>query len=90
MSSIFTPQAIKQAMMDNDEQVRQVLRAAFRRSIYVWTKVAVCWNEPQNLMDAETYKDSCDWIQWVVSTKKRGLCEDPRGHIKSTRTTVRK
>ena len=36
-------------------------------------------------MDAETYKDASDWLQWVITTKKRGLLEDPRGHIKSTR-----
>jgi hypothetical protein len=68
-------------------KLRATLRAVFRRSLYVLCKSGICYNEPLNLMDADTYKESCDWLQWVVTTKKRGLFEDPRGHIKTTRCT---
>lgn len=68
-------------------QLRAALRAAFRRSLYITVKVGVCWSEPKNLMDAETFKTSCDWLQAVVTTLKRGLFEDPRGHMKTTRAT---
>ena len=68
-------------------ELRATLRAVFRRSLYVFTKSVICYNEPKNLMDADTYKESCEWLQWVVVTKKRGLFEDPRGHIKTTRCT---
>jgi len=83
----LTPAAIRQAMESDDNDVRALVRAAFRRSLYVWTKVAVCWNEPENLMDVETFKASCDWLQNVVVVTKRGLFEESRGCIKSTRST---
>lgn len=67
--------------------LRAAVRAAFRRSLYVTVKIGVCWGEPRNLMDADTFKPSCDWLQAVVTTTKRGLFEDPRGHIKTTRAT---
>jgi len=73
------------AIQSGDWQLRATLRAVFRRSFYACVKCVTCFNEPVNLMDAEVYKESCDWIQWVVTTKKRGLLEDPRGFIKSTR-----
>lgn len=87
MTDFLTPGAIKQAIASDDNDTRMLMRAAFRRSLYVWTKVGVCWNEPQNLMDADTFKYSCDWIQDVVCNTKRGLLEEPRGCIKSTRST---
>jgi hypothetical protein len=77
--------SIAAAIGSKDWRVRATLRAIFRRSLYVLIKFATCYNEPRNLMDAETFKESCDWLQWVVTTKKRGLFEDPRAHIKSTR-----
>lgn len=72
---------------DDEWHLRAAVRAAFRRSLYVTVKIAVCWGEPRNLMDAGTFKASCDWLQNVVTTSKRGLFEDPRGHIKTTRAT---
>ncbi len=83
----FSKGDLEHAINTNDERARWMVRAAFRRSLYVLSKVATCWFEPENLMDAEVFREAQDWIQWVVVDKKRGLCEDPRGHIKSTRVT---
>ena len=71
----------------DDTAARVVFRAAFRRSLYLVAKVITSWNEPRNLMSAETFKERQDWIQWIVSDKKRGLLEDPRGMIKSSGCT---
>lgn len=71
----------------DDLQAKQVFRAAFRRSLYLVAKVITSWNEPRNLMSADTFKERQDWIQWIVSDKKRGLLEDPRGMIKSSGCT---
>ena len=87
MSNFLTPAAIQQAMQTEDQKFRGVLRAAFRRSLYVTCKFGICWGEPENLMDADTFLDSCNWLQNVVVKWKRGLFEDPRGHIKTTRAT---
>lgn len=73
------------AVKNPDWKTRATMRAIFRRSLYAFTKFVTCFNEPRNLMDVETFKEASDWLQWVVVTKKRGLLEDPRGHIKSTR-----
>ena len=81
----LTPQAIVEAMASSGAELRQPLRAAFRRSYYFTTKVITChYNEP-NLLDKETFKESCDWLQWVITTKKRGLFEDPRGLARDRR-----
>ena len=71
----------------DDLQAKMVFRAAFRRSLYLVAKVITSWNEPRNLMSADTFKERQDWIQWIVSDKKRGLLEDPRGMIKSSGCT---
>ena len=71
----------------DDLQAKQVFRAAFRRSLYLVAKIITSWNEPRNLMSAATFKERQDWIQHVVSDKKRGLLEDPRGMIKSSGCT---
>jgi len=77
--------AVIAAVKSQDWKLRATMRAIFRRSLFAFTKFVTCFNEPRNLMDAETYKEPSDWLQWVITTKKRGLLEDPRGHIKSTR-----
>lgn len=82
---ILNQDSIIAAIKSKDWKMRATMRALFRRSLYAFTKFVTCFNEPRNLMDAETYKEASDWLQWVVTTKKRGLLEDPRGHIKSTR-----
>lgn len=84
---IHNPLAINAAMQSNDWKARAFIRAAFRRSLYITCKVGTCWGEQPNLMDAETYLKSCDWIQDVVVRIKRGLFEDPRSFIKTTRCT---
>lgn len=71
----------------DDLGAKQVFRAAFRRSLYLVAKIITSWNEPRNLMSAATFKERQDWIQWVVTDKKRGLLEDPRGMIKSSGCT---
>jgi hypothetical protein len=81
----ISPALIQSAITTEDWKLRAVLRAVFRRSFYAFVKFVTCYNEPRNLMDSDTFKESCDWLQWVVTTKKRGLLEDPRGLIKSTR-----
>jgi hypothetical protein len=75
------------AVQSGDWELRAYLRAVFRRSLYASTKVATCYFIPddKNFMSSRSFKGSCDWIQWVITTKKRGLLEDPRGMIKSTR-----
>ena len=83
----FSRADIENAISTNDVRARMLVRAAFRRSMYVLGKVATCWYEPENLMDPEAFKEAQDWLQWIVCEKKRGLCEDPRGHIKTTRGT---
>lgn len=76
------------AYMEADDNVaRQAFRAAFRRSLYLLTKIVVCWNEEPNLMAAHVFKERSDWIQWIMSDHKRGLLEDPRSYIKSTSCT---
>src|SRR3972149_4881263 len=71
----------------DDWKTRAALRAATRRSLYTFTKLLVCYNEPKNTMTPEVFKERQDWIQWVVCEHKRGLLEDPRGYIKSTGNT---
>lgn len=63
-------------------------RATCRQSIYYYTKAVACWDQNPNLFTAETFKESCDWIQWVLFEHKCGLFEDPRNTAKSTRTTL--
>jgi hypothetical protein len=71
----------------DDLAAKMAFRAAFRRSLYLVSKVLVAWSEPRNLMAAVTFKERQDWLQWVVCDHKRGLCEDPRGYIKSSGCT---
>lgn len=78
---------IQEGIADDNWELRATLRAMFRRSLYAYVKTVTCLYEPENLMDAETFKESCDWLQNVVLNTKRGLYEDPRGHIKTTRST---
>lgn len=81
----FNRNSVLAGIQSKDWKLRATMRAIFRRSLFAFTKFVTCFNEPINLMDVETYKEPSDWLQWVVTTKKRGLLEDPRGHIKSTR-----
>ena len=60
------------AVKSKDWKLRATMRAIFRRSLYAFTKFVTCFNEPRNLMDVETYKEASDWLQWVITTKKRG------------------
>lgn len=75
-----------------DERTRAMLRAAVRRNLYFAVKTVTCYafhtTLKPNLMTADGFKESCDWLQWVISTKKRGLFEDPRAHLKSFRSTI--
>jgi hypothetical protein len=71
----------------DDLPTKYLFRAAFRRSIYLVSKVITSWNEPRNLMASATFKERQDWLQWVVCEHKRGLLEDPRGYIKSSGCT---
>ena len=63
-------------------------RALYRQSLYAFTKSVICYQESPNLMTERSFKESCEWIQNVLVEWKCGLFEDPRNHIKSTRTTV--
>lgn len=85
----LAPPEIAQAIAggDGDWRTRATLRAAVRRSLYAFTKIITCYNEIPNLLDPGVFKDSSDWLQHVVERDKRGLFEDPRGHVKSTRST---
>lgn len=71
-----------------DWKRRAKFRAACRRSLYFHTKAVVCGGFSPNLLTERTFRDSSNWLQWVVTTKKRGSFEDPRDHAKSTRSTV--
>lgn len=71
----------------DDRQAKQFFRAAFRRSLFLIAKIITSWNEPRNLMSAQTFKERQDWIQWIICDHKRGLLEDPRGFIKSSGCT---
>lgn len=84
---IFAPAELREAIESGDWKQRAFFRAAVRRSLFAYTKAIACYNELPNLLDADVFRESCDWIQWVIAEVKRGLCEDPRGHVKSTRTT---
>lgn len=83
----LTSEDLLSIIRSDDWQMRAVLRAGFRRSLYAWNKAAVCLNERPNLMTADTFKERSDWLQWVIVESKRGLCEDPRSFIKSTGTS---
>jgi hypothetical protein len=84
----LTADHIAEMMGSKDWQTRAQLRAACRRSLYLFTKVVVSYFEHPNLMAPDVFKESCDWLQWIVCDRKRGLYEDPRGHMKSTRSTI--
>jgi hypothetical protein len=83
----LSQQSLDSFIQSNDSRARMALRAAFRRSLFMITKVLVGWTEPRNLMQVEVYKERQDWIQWVVTDKKRGLLEDPRSFIKTSGCT---
>lgn len=83
----LAPRDFEDYIARDDAQAKMMFRALFRRSLYLVAKIITSWNEPRNLMSAATFKERQDWIQWVVSDKKRGLLEDPRGMIKSSGCT---
>jgi hypothetical protein len=82
--SELSPTDLDALLNTEDSQARATLRAAFRRSLYITTKVGVCFLERPNLMSAKVFKPRSDWLQWIVTDHKRGLLEDPRSFIKST------
>jgi hypothetical protein len=75
-------------VLSPDWKARAQFRARSRRSLYFHTKTVTCATEPRNLMTAEVFKDSCDWLQRVICEWRRGLLEDSRNHIKSYRSTI--
>ena len=85
---LFTPEIMRSAMESQDTSLRGVIRAAVRRSLYIMVKCVACYDQRPNLMTDEVYRESCDYIQWGVVTKKRLLVEDPRAHIKTYRTSI--
>jgi hypothetical protein len=65
-----------------------MVRAMLRRSFYSFVKGITCANHNPNLLDDETFAESCHWIQRkLIMGKKRMWFGDPRGHTKSTRVT---
>lgn len=88
LSQLTGDGAIELSGDDRDWRSRAEFRARSRRSLFYFTKTAVCAMEPENLMTARSFKESSDWLQWIVEVHKRGLFEDPRDHIKSYRSTV--
>ena len=72
---------------DDAWTARARFRAACRRSLYFFTKAVVCASKHPNLLTVESFKESCDWLQFVLTDGKTGLFEDPRNTTKSERST---
>jgi len=88
----LTHDAVEDARKRGDTRAKMYYRAAVRRSLYVAVKTitcfAFCTKSNPNLFTYDTHFGPCEWVQWVITTKKRGLFEDPRKHAKSTITTL--
>lgn len=80
--------ALDGAQDDRDWLARAKIRASCRKSLFFMTKVVSCYAIDPNLMTRETFLESCEWLEYVLTESKRGVFEDPRDHIKSYRTTV--
>lgn len=86
MTTLLRPDGSSHARPSRDQ--RPLVRSKLRRSLYAFTQGVICSNQKPNLMDAETFKESCDWVQRkIIAGRKRIWMGDPRGHMKSTRFT---
>lgn len=79
----FTPEKLAQYQEKNDSKAREVLRALSRRSFFFYCKALTSYGHPQNLMQKDVFKDRALWIARIFTDGKRGLLEDPRGHLKT-------